>query len=98
MDQEVRTSLAVSCLVWRLSRAVLSPRLGGRGCWGWVSMVRVVLGKMAVCGAVMLLPLCCILATHVPAQRSTSARVSWRAAATDLQFLLRRSVMLHTLG
>ena len=73
MDQEVRTSLAVSCLVWRLSRAVLRPRLGGRGCWGWGSMVRVVLGKMAVCGAVMLLLLCCILATHVPAQRSIAA-------------------------
>ena len=68
--------------LWRLSSAVLSPRLGGRGCWGWGSMVRVVLGKMAVCGVVMLLP-CCVLATHVPAQRSTSARVSWRAAAAQ---------------
>ena len=71
MDQEVRTSLAVSCLVWRLSRAVLRPRLGARGCWGGVSMVT--RGKMALCGVVMLLPLCCILSTLHMSQHSAAA-------------------------
>ena len=70
MDQEVRTSLAVSCLVWRLSRAVLRPRLGARGCWGGVSMVT--RGKMAGCGVVML-PLCCILSTLHMSQHSAAA-------------------------
>ena len=102
MDQEVRTSLAVSCLVWRLSRAVLSPRLGGRGCWGWVSMVTRVLGKMAVCGVVMLLLLCCILYTgHTcpsTAQHQCPGQLESRSSTDLLQFLLRRSVMLHMLG